>query len=80
MRKTFGTLLFFGSFVIYGSVFYVATIPELSIAEKAGLAGILYGVSWGTFALGCLLLGPEFLESLKKIIKLSHKKGTKDYK
>ena len=74
MRRTFGALLFFGSFVIYGLMFYVATIAELSIAEKAGLGGILYGVSWGTFALGCLLLGPEFLESLKKIIKLSQKK------
>ena len=80
MRRTFGALLFFGSFVIYGLVFYVATIAELSIAEKAGLGGILYGVSWGTFALGSLLLGPEFLESLKKIIKLSQKKGTKDHK
>ena len=80
MRRTFGALLFFGSFVIYGLVFYVATIAELSIAEKAGQVGILYGFSWGTFALGSLLLGPEFLESLKKIIKLVHKKGTKDYK
>ena len=80
MRRTFGALFFFGSFIIYGSVFYVATIAELSITEKAGLGSILYGVSWGTFALGSLLLGPEFLESLKKIIKLGHKKGTKDYK
>ena len=74
MRRTFGALLFFWSFVIYGLMFYVATIAELSIAEKAGLGGILYGVSWGTFALGSLLLCPEFLESLKKIIKLSQKK------
>ena len=54
MRRIFGALLFFGSFVIYGLVFYVATIAELSIAEKAGMGGILYGVSWGTFALGSL--------------------------
>ncbi len=80
MRRIFGALLFFGSFVIYGLVFYVATIAELSIAEKAGMGGILYGVSWGTFALGSLLLGPEFLESIKKIIKLGHKSGSKDYK
>ena len=80
MRRIFGALLFFGSFVIYGLVFYVATIAELSIAEKAGLGGILYGVSWGTFALGSLLLGPEFIESIKKIIKLGHKSGSKDYK
>ncbi len=80
MRRIFGALLFFGSFVIYGLVFYVATIAELSIAEKAGMGGILYGVSWGTFALGSLLLGPEFLESIKKIIKLGHKSGRKDYK
>ena len=80
MRRIFGALLFFGSFVIYGLVFYVATIAELSIAEKANMEGILYGVSWGTFALGSLLLGPEFLESIKKIIKLGHKSGSKDYK
>tara|TARA_Y100000996_G_scaffold398388_1_gene366366 strand:- start:258 stop:500 length:243 start_codon:yes stop_codon:yes gene_type:complete len=80
LRRIFGALLFFGSFVIYGLVFYVATIAELSIAEKAGMGGILYGVSWGTFALGSLLLGPEFLESIKKIIKLGHKSGRKDYK
>ena len=80
MRRIFGALLFFGSFVIYGFVFYIATIAELSIAEKAGMGGILYGVSWGTFALGSLLLGPEFLESIKKIIKLGHKSGSKDYK
>ena len=80
MRRIFGALLFFGSFVIYGLVFYVATIAELSIAEKAGMGGILYGVSWGTFALGSLLLGPEFLESIKKIIKLGHNSGSKDYK
>ena len=80
MRRIFGALLFFGSFVIYGLVFYVATIAELSIAEKAGMGGILYGVSWGTFALGSLLLGPEFIESIKKIIKLGHKSGSKDYK
>tara|TARA_B100001758_G_C17954613_1_gene375196 strand:- start:62 stop:304 length:243 start_codon:yes stop_codon:yes gene_type:complete len=80
LRRIFGALLFFGSFVIYGLVFYVATIAELSIAEKASMGGILYGVSWGTFALGSLLLGPEFLESIKKIIKLGHKSGSKDYK
>ena len=80
MRRIFGALLFFGSFVIYGFVFYIATIAELSIAEKAGMGGILYGVSWGTFALGSLLLGPEFLESIKKITKLGHKSGSKDYK
>ena len=80
MRRIFGALLFFGSFVIYGLVFYVATIAEISIAEKAAMGGILYGVSWGTFALGSLLLGPEFLESIKKIIKLGHKSGSKDYK
>ena len=75
-----GALLFFGSFVIYALVFYVASINEITITEKAGLAGMLYAVSWGTFALGTLLLGPEFLESIKKIIKLGHKSGSKDYK
>ena len=78
LRRALGALLFFGSFVIYALVFYVATINEITITERAGLAGMLYALSWGTFALGSLLLGPEFLESLKKIIKLWHKKGNKD--
>ena len=75
-----GALLFFGSFVIYALVFYVASINEITIAEKAGLAGMLYALSWGTFALGSLLLGPEFLESLKKAIKLGLKIDSKNQK
>ena len=67
LRRALGALLFFGSFVIYALVFYVATINEITITERAGLAGMLYALSWGTFALGSLLLGPEFLESLKKV-------------
>ena len=80
LRRVLGTLLFFGSFVIYALVFYVASINELTITEKAGLAGMLYAVSWGTFALGSLLLGPEFLESLKKAIKLGLKIDSKNQK
>ena len=79
-RKVFGALLFFGSFIIYALVFYVATISDITIAERASLAGMLYAVSWGTFALGTLLLGPEFLESLKKFIKLGLKRDTKNQK
>ena len=75
-----GALLFFGSFVIYALVFYVATISDITIAERASLVGMLYAVSWGTFALGSLLLGPEFLESLKKFIKLGLKRDTKKQK
>ena len=78
MRRAIGALLFFGSFVIYALVFYVATINEITIAERASLGGILYAVSWGTFALGSLLLGPEFLESLKKFIKLGLKRDPKN--
>ena len=80
LRRVLGTLLFFGSFVIYALVFYVASINEITITEKAGLAGMLYAVSWGTFALGSLLLGPEFLESLKKAIKLGLKIDSKNQK
>lgn len=78
MRKALGVTLFFGSFLIYALVLYIATLNEWTITEKVGLGGVLYGVSWATFALGSALLGPEFLESLKKIIKLWHKKGNKD--
>jgi len=80
LRRILGALLFFGSFVIYALVFYVASINEITITEKAGLAGMLYAVSWGTFALGSLLLGPEFLESLKKAIKLGFKINPKNQK
>ena len=80
LRRAFGAVLFIGSFVIYALVFYVASINEITIAEKAGLAGMLYAVSWGTFALGSLLLGPEFLESLKKAIKLGLKTDSKNQK
>ena len=80
MRRVLGTLLFFGSFVIYALVFYVASINEITITEKAGLAGMLYAVIWGRFALCSLLLGPEFLESLKKAIKLSLKIDSKNQK
>ena len=71
LRRILGALFFFGSFVIYGLIFYVVTIGELSIGERTALGSILYGVSWGAFALGSLLLGPEFLESIKKFIKLA---------
>ena len=80
LRRAFGAVLFIGSFVIYALVFYVASTNEITIAEKAGLAGMLYAVSWGTFALGSLLLGPEFLESLKKAIKLGLKIDSKNQK
>ena len=78
LRRILGALLFFGSFVIYGMVFYVATTNSLSIIEKTSLGSILYGLSWGTFALGSLLLGPEFLESIKKFIKLGPWPSNKD--
>ena len=78
MRRTIGKIFFFGSFVIYALVLYVATLNEWTITERVGLGGVLYGASWATFALGAALLGPEFLESLKKIIKLGHKTSNKD--
>ena len=78
LRRILGALLFFGSFVIYGLVFYVATMDEISVGERAALGSILYGVSWGAFALGSLILGPEFLESIKKLIKLAPMQNKKD--
>ena len=78
MRKILGSTLFFGSFVVYALVLYVATLAEWTITERLSLGGVLYGISWGTFALGSVLLGPEFLESLKKIIKLGNKNSNKD--
>ena len=80
LRRALGAVLFFGSFLIYALVFYVATINEITLTERASLAGILYAVSWGTFTLGSLLLGPEFLESLKKFIKLGLKRDSKNQK
>ncbi len=78
MRKILGSTLFFGSFVVYGLVLYVATLTEWAVSERLGLGGVLYGISWGSFALGSILLGPEFLESIKKIIKLPSKNSNKD--
>ena len=78
MRKVLGSTLFFGSFVIYGLVLYVATLTEWSVSERLGFGGALYGISWGAFALGSILLGPEFLESIKKLIKLPSKNSNKD--
>ena len=78
MRRVFGTILFFGSFVIYGLIFYVATVGELNVTERAVLGSVLYGVSWGAFALGSMLLGPELLESIKKLIKLAPRPNNRD--
>ena len=78
MRKILGSTLFFGSFVVYALVLYVATLAEWTITERHSLGGVLYGISWGTFAIGSVLLGPEFLESLKKIIKLGNKESNKE--
>jgi len=68
LRKILGITLFFGSFVVYALVLYVATLTEWTITERLSLGGVLYGISWGTLALGSVLLGPEFLESLKKLL------------
>ena len=54
------------------------TRGEADAAKQAQLNSYITYVA--TFALGSLLLGPEFLESIKKIIKLGHKSGSKDYK
>lgn len=78
LRKILGSTLFFGSFVVYGLVLYVASLAEWTISERLGLSGALYGISWGSFALGSVLLGPEFFEGLKKIIRLPNKKSNKD--
>ena len=73
MRKTIGAALFFGSWVIYGIMIFVAAGNEWTAAEKVGIGAMLYGISWVTFVSGSALLGPEFIEKVKQTIKPKNK-------
>ena len=69
MRKTIGAALFFGSWVIYGIMIFVAAGNEWTAAEKVGIGAMLYGISWVTFVTGSALLGPELIDKIKLTIK-----------
>ena len=74
MRKAIGAVLFFGSFLIYALVVYIATNGEWTITQKVGFGTALYATSWATFGIGTLLLGPELVQRIKKMIKIKKKK------
>ena len=74
MRKAVGAILFFGSWLVYALLIFVAADSDWSIAEKFGLAAALYGISWATFIAGSVLLGPELVEKIKIIIRPKNKK------
>ena len=74
MRKTVGAILFFGSWLVYALLIFVAVDSDWSIAEKFGLAAALYGISWVTFIAGSVLLGPELVEKIKIMIRPKNKK------
>ena len=67
MRKVLGSILFFGSWLVYALLIFIAADAEWTTAEKIGAA--LYGVSWITFVGGSILLGPDFIEKIKLMIK-----------
>ena len=74
MRKAVGAILFFGSWLVYALLIFVAVDSDWSIAEKFGLAAALYSISWVTFIAGSVLLGPELLEKIKIMIRPKNKK------
>ena len=74
MRKAIGAILFFGSWLVYALLIYVAVDSDWSIAGKFGLAAALYGTSWATLIAGSILLGPELVEKIKIIIRPKNKK------
>lgn len=74
MRKIIGFVLFFGSWLVYALLVFVAIDSESSIAEKFGIGAVLYGTSWATMIIGSILLGPEFVETIKIMIREKNKK------
>ena len=74
MRKIIGFVLFFGSWLVYALLVFVAIDSESSIAEKFGIGAVLYGTSWATMIIGSILLGPEFVEKIKIMIRQKKKK------
>jgi len=69
MKKIVGGALFFGSWLIYALLIFIAADSERTVAEKFGIAAALYGLSWVTFLAGSILLGPELIEKIKIIIR-----------
>ena len=69
MRKIIGGVLFFGSWLVYALLIFIAADSEWTVAEKFGIGAALYGFSWITFMAGSILLGPEFIEKIKIMIR-----------
>ena len=74
IRKVLGSILFFGSWLVYALLIFIAADAEWTTAEKFAIGATLYGVSWITFAAGSILLGPDFIEKIKLMIKPKNKK------
>ncbi len=74
MKRIIGLTLFFGSWLVYALLIFVAVDSEWSTAEKFGIGAVLYGTSWVTMIIGSILLGPEFVEKIKIMIRTKIKK------
>ena len=74
MKRIIGLTLFFGSWLVYALLIFVAVDSEWSTAEKFGIGAVLYGTSWVTMIIGIILLGPEFVEKIKIMIRTKIKK------
>ena len=74
IKKVLGSILFFGSWLAYALLIFIAADAEWTTAEKFGIGAALYGVSWITFVAGSILLGPDFIEKIKLMIKPKNKK------
>ena len=74
MRKIVGSILFFGSWLVYALLIFIAVDSEWSTAEKFGIGAALYGTSWAAMIIGSILLGPEFVEKIKIMIQTKNKK------
>ena len=74
MKRIIGLTLFFGSWLVYALLIFVAVDSEWSTAEKFGIGAVLYGTSWVTMIIGSILLGPEFVEKIKIMIRPKIKK------
>jgi len=69
MKKIIGGVLFFGSWLVYALLIFIAADSEWTVAEKFGIGAALYGLSWITFLAGSILLGPELVEKIKIMIR-----------
>tara|TARA_Y100001970_G_scaffold267335_1_gene357200 strand:- start:21143 stop:21373 length:231 start_codon:yes stop_codon:yes gene_type:complete len=74
MRKVLGSILFFGSWLVYALLIFIAADAEWTVAEKFGIGAALYGLSWIAFIAGSILLGPDFVEKIKLMIQPKNKK------